>query len=99
MTGCTGPTAAMIINNPKDTLSPQSVSEHMRDIRLQENACQSGTQVTEQVSLSCVRSNGCSKNPVVFCPHTIDRERDGTYYPHVWPPGTADAMVQFFDRL
>lgn len=99
MGNCTGPSAAMIINNPKDALSSHAAAEAMRNIRIQENTCEQTTVNGESSSLSCVQYTGCVENPVVFCPHTIDSERDGTYYPHVWPPGTAQAMVKFFDGL
>lgn len=95
---CTGPTAAMIINNPKDALSPQSSAVTMRDVRIKENTCSAQSSSVEPTSLSCVQYASCTQNPVVFCPHTIDYERS-VYYPHVWPPGTADAMVKFFEGL
>lgn len=99
MKDCTGPTAAMIINNPKDALSPRAAAETMRDIRIAKNTCSYPPQPVEPSSLSCVQYAGCPENPVVWCPHTVDHERDGTYYPHVWPQGTAQAMVKFFDGL
>ena len=99
MQKCTGPSAAMIINNPRDALSSQVAAEAMRDVRIQTNTCSLSSAKTEPSSLSCVQYAGCPLNPVVFCPHTITTERDGTYYPHVWPPGSADAMVKFFKSL
>lgn len=99
ISNCTGPTAALIINNPKDSLSPHSGAEKMRDVRIVENVCSSPTRSVEPSSLSCQQYSSCLENPVVFCPHTIDKERDGTYYPHTWPQGTAEAMVGFFDEL
>ncbi len=99
MSTCTGPSAAMIINNPADALSSHAAAEGMRDIRGKENACSSATQATEPSSLSCMQYSGCRENPVIFCPHTIDRERSGTYYPHLWPRETAEAIVGFFEGL
>ncbi|OGJ81782.1 hypothetical protein A3J91_05065 [Candidatus Peribacteria bacterium RIFOXYC2_FULL_58_10] len=99
MQNCTGPSAAMIINNPKDALSSQVTAEAMRDIRLEENACTTTTRRADPASLSCVQYAGCIRDPVVFCPHTIDTDHRGAYYPHVWPPGTAEAMVKFFGGL
>ncbi len=99
MKNCTGPTAALIINNPKDASSPHSAAETMRDIRLSANACESTLIPLQPNALSCVQYGGCSENPVLFCPHTIDKERNGTYYPHLWPSGTADAIVRFFEGL
>jgi len=99
MQKCTGPTAAMIINNPKDALSSHVTAEAMRDVRIQANTCSLSSAKTEPSALSCMEYAGCPLNPVVFCPHTINTERDGTYYPHVWPPGSAEAMVRFFEGL
>ncbi len=98
MSNCTGPSAAMILNNPKDTLSPHIDSEHMRDIRVAQNTCLPSSHKSEPSAFSCVQYDGCTENPVLFCPHTIDTQ-NGSYYPHVWPKGTAEAMVQFFDGL
>ena len=89
----------MIINNPKDFLSSQGEAIIMRDIRILENTCSYVTRTVEPTSLSCIQYASCTENPVVFCPHTVDYERDGTYYPHTWPQGTASAMVKFFDGL
>ena len=99
MKNCTGPVAALIINNPKDTLSPETTAETMRDIRAAKNTCRTPIAKTEPASLSCQRYSGCAENPVVFCPHSVDHDHDGLYYPHVWPPGAADAIVKFFDGL
>ncbi len=99
MQGCSGPTAAMIINNPADTLSPHVNAETMRDVRIAENACTQTSKSVEPASLKCVQYGRCSDNPVLFCPHTIDTAFNGTYYPHTWPDGTAKAMLNFFEGL
>ncbi len=99
MTGCTGPSAAMIINNPKDALSSHAAAESMREIRLTKNTCEPRWVVTDPQTLSCQMYASCGENPIVFCPHTINTDHNGTYYPHVWPPGTAGAMVRFFGTL
>ncbi|MDD5102789.1 MAG: S-layer homology domain-containing protein [Candidatus Peribacteraceae bacterium] len=99
MQECTGPTAAMIINNPKDTLSSAVTAESMRDIRISANTCSTKSSTTEPAALSCVQYADCPLNPVVFCPHTINQDYKGNYYPHVWPDGTAQAMVKFFGGL
>jgi polyhydroxybutyrate depolymerase len=96
---CSGPTAAMIINNPNDTLSPQATSEQMRDIRLAVNKCSSVNKSVEPNYLNCVEYQGCSNYPVVFCPHTISNGRAGSDYPHIWPDGVAGEMVRFFGRI
>jgi len=99
MGNCNGPSAALILNNPKDTLSPHKDSERMRDVRLQSNVCGGAKSDSEPREFSCEEYAGCGMNPVLFCPHTIDTERDGTYYPHVWPRSTGQEIVRFFDGL
>lgn len=94
---CAGPTAAMIINNPKDSSSPQASAEAMRNVRLKENACGTNAESAQPSSLSCVEYEGCPNNPVLFCPHTIDTDHNGTYYPHQWPRGTGEDIVDFFN--
>ncbi len=99
MKNCAGPSAALILNNPKDASSSHTAAAAMRDIRLQTNACGGASKPVEPNTFSCVQYENCPENPVVWCPHTIDTERDGTYYPHVWPKGAAEAMVEFFEGL
>lgn len=100
LTDCAGPSAALIINNSHDALSPHASAELMRDIRVRENACSVQTEETEPRTLACRSSVTClADNPVVFCPHTIDEDHRGVYYPHVWPPPAAQAVVEFFEGL
>lgn len=97
---CAGPAAALIINNPKDTLSPHSSAEAVRDQRLQSNSCTDEHRSTAPESLSCVSYTDCTADaPVMWCPHTIDRDDYVGYYPHLWPDDTAETMVKFFDSL
>lgn len=96
---CKGPAAAFIAHNPKDNLAAFSGSEHERDLRLKENGCSAGT-VPGPSELSCLKYTGCADgNDVVFCPHTIDTDHKGQYYPHIWPPVTAKLIVNFFGGL
>lgn len=100
LTDCPGPSAAMILNNPKDTLSPHKSAELVRDQRMKENACSDRNAPVEPSAFKCVAYEGCNMgSPVLWCPHEIDHERNGTYYPHTWPEGTGEAMIKFFDDL
>lgn len=97
---CAGPAAAMLINNPDDELSPHKGVEAIRDLRLKTNACGPETADAPPASLLCKEYTNCDGgNKVVWCPHEIDRDRHGTYYPHLWPDGTGKAMIDFFDDL
>ncbi len=97
---CAGPSAAMIINNPDDTLSPHKGVEAVRDHRLKTNACGPKTADAPPASLLCKEYTDCDGgNTVVWCPHELDRDERGTYYPHWWPDGTGQAIINFFDDL
>jgi polyhydroxybutyrate depolymerase len=99
LTPCTGPVAALIAHNKKDTLAPFSGSEKVRDQRVTLNHCAATSAATEPSTLNCVRYSGCDENPVVFCPHTIDRDPYVGYYPHLWPQNMAHDIWQFFTNL
>lgn len=97
---CAGPAAAMIMHNPKDTLSPFSGSERVRAQRVNENSCSDEAVESEPFSLKCVRHRDCyGGNPVVWCPHEQDTDHNGAYYPHTWPDGMGEAIVEFFEEL
>ena len=97
---CAGPASAMIMNNPKDTLSPHKSAELVRDQRLRENGCTQESRPVPGSTLSCIEYTQCDEGKSVqWCPHTIDSERDGRYYPHVWPPDAAKTIVSFFRSL
>jgi polyhydroxybutyrate depolymerase len=97
---CAGPSAAMIINNPDDALSPHKGVEAVRDHRLKTNACTGEYVSTEPDSLLCKKYRDCDGgNIVVWCPHELDRDERGSYYPHWWPDGTGEAIIEFFDDL
>ncbi len=96
---CTGPAAGFIAHNPDDTLSPFAGSERIRQHRVEENACTWETDPGPKL-LSCVRHTGCqSGNDVLWCPHEIDTDERGEYYPHTWPRGTGKSIVEFFRDL
>jgi len=100
ITDCAGPSAAMIINNPDDALSPHKSAMQVRDMRLAENFCRPEADAVSPESLLCQQHRGCDGgNPVVWCPHNQDKESGGTYYPHHWPRETAAAIGAFFDDL
>lgn len=99
ITDCTGPSAAMIINNPKDASSPQAGAEAVREMRLRENACGASSGSSHPLAYSCVSYDGCGRNAVYWCPHTMDTDERGVYYPHNWPRGTGEEIAEFFRNL
>ncbi len=97
LTNCPGPAAALISHNPKDTLAPYDATVRARDLRLEENACPGTVQNDDvQDSLNCVTYTNCVGGKVVWCPHIIDTDERGEYYPHTWPKAFTVKIVQFF---
>ncbi len=97
MTDCAGPSAAMLINNPHDEFSPSAAAELVRDIRLRENGCQAQSESVQPDALKCRLYKDCDGgNTVTWCPHELDHDPRGVYYPHNWPREAAPAIVQFF---
>ncbi|QQR83025.1 S-layer homology domain-containing protein [Candidatus Peregrinibacteria bacterium] len=97
---CTGPVAAMIWHNPKDRLVPFSQGETARNQYLRQNQCSSQSTPVEPQSGNCVEYQGCYQEaPVVWCPHNVDTDNRGTYYPHTWPKFTGSEIWKFFKSL
>lgn len=101
-TPCAGPAAALIIHNPDDALAPFSGAEALRDLRVTTNACSTDAPPEESAPrrLNCQAYRGCDGgNAVVFCPHELDEDGHGNHYPHNWPRGTGEEIVDFFESL
>lgn len=99
ITNCRGPSAAMIIHNPDDRLAPFSGSEQNRLQRVEVNACNWDLIAASPRSFNCVDHGACTENPVRFCPHEIDIDSRGRYYPHNWPRETGTHIAEFFRSL
>lgn len=99
ITDCAGPSAAMIIHNPDDRLAPFSGSESNRVLRMEENGCEWESMPTEPSAFNCTEHQACGDNPVLFCPHDIDIDGRGQYYPHNWPRSTAQYIADFIASL
>jgi polyhydroxybutyrate depolymerase len=97
-TKCSGPAAAMIVHNPKDTLAPFSGAEFVRKQRLETNICEPVPAKTGPAELNCERYTCTSGNDILWCPHTIDSE-NGSFYPHLWPKRTAEFIDAFLRSI
>lgn len=96
---CAGPAAALIAHNPKDNLAPFAGSERVRTQRLAANACTPAT-IPGPGDLNCVRHTQCANgNDVLWCPHTINTDYRGTYYPHTWPNSMGQRIAEFFQSI
>ncbi len=97
---CTGPSAGMIIHNPKDGLVPFSAAERTRDQRLQSNNCQQRAELVQPDALKCQLYEDCDgRNTVTWCPHELDKDPRGVFYPENWPAQAPAAIVKFFDTF
>lgn len=96
---CTGPAAALLIHNPADRLASFSGSERIREERIVENGCNWQTEPVTPREFNCIQHQACTANPVTFCPHELDTDSRGQYYPHHWPRNTAQHMWNFFRNI
>ncbi len=99
-TTCAGPAAAFIAHNPKDNLAPFSGAIRLRTLRMETNFCAWETENTGPSEFNCVRHTKCAGgNDILWCPHTIDQDQDGEFYPHTWPRDTAKYIVDFLKSI
>jgi polyhydroxybutyrate depolymerase len=97
---CAGPAAAFMMHNPNDTLASFYSTEVAKNMRVKTNFCEEGTREIEPSEFKCVEYQGCDGgNTVVWCPHEVNEDRRGAFYPHQWPEGTGQAVVDFFEDL
>jgi polyhydroxybutyrate depolymerase len=97
---CSGPTAAIIMHNPKDDLVPVSRGLKARDHALAQNGLESPSRTCEPRDLNCeCYGPPETQDPVVWCPHTEDHNRRGKFYPHLWPKEAGAVIMDFFDSL
>ncbi len=98
---CRGPAAAMIIHNPDDDLVPVARGVEARDSALAQNGLDVATvRACEPATLSCeCYGPPDAADPVVWCPHSQDETRSGRFYPHLWPDGGGEAIMEFFESL
>ena len=97
---CSGPAAEMIMHNPNDDLVPVSRGLRARDWALAQNGLKPPARPCEPRDLNCeCYGPPGTPNPVVWCPHTQDLNRQGKFYPHLWPKEAGAAIMEFFDSL
>ena len=97
---CTGNFAAMVIHNPKDRLVSVKNGIKVKEAFIRNNHLNDKSKKTYPKKLKCKRY-GDKNNPnkVLWCPHEIDRKKNGKYYPHNWPKNTGKYIMEFFESL
>jgi polyhydroxybutyrate depolymerase len=98
---CRGSVAALVLHNPADKLVPFSEGERARDALVAQNGQDEATAEPAEVGgFECERfANHDPANPVLWCPHHQNQTSRGRYYPHQWPSGTGEAIMDFFATL
>lgn len=98
---CRGRAAAMLLHHPGDELVPIEQGEAARDRLIAQNGLAGKVPARSgPVAFDC-RHYGPSEagNPVLWCPHVLGTTSSGRYYPHQWPDGTGEAVMDFFASL
>lgn len=90
-----------MLHNPADELVPISEGERARDTLVAQNGQDAASpEPAGAGAFRCERfADRDPANPVLWCPHDRDLNSRGRYYPHQWPPGTAEAIMDFFQGL
>jgi polyhydroxybutyrate depolymerase len=96
-TDCSGAVAALLLHNPHDRAVPLSEGERARDVLLGHPG--DDEWVGGRIGAFDCRRYGDSENPLYWCLHAQDVTPRGRHYPHQWPEGTAQGIVEFFDSL
>jgi polyhydroxybutyrate depolymerase len=95
---CSGAVAALLLHNPHDRAVPLSEGEKARDVLLGRPGA-AAKWVGRHVGTFECRQYGDRDNPLFWCLHAQDITPRGRYYPHHWPQGAAQGIIEFFDLL
>jgi polyhydroxybutyrate depolymerase len=95
---CRGAVAALLLHNPHDRAVPLSEGERARDVLLGRPSDEARW-VSQRVGAFGCRRYGDRANPLFWCLHAQDVTPRGRYYPHQWPQGAAQGIIEFFAIL
>jgi polyhydroxybutyrate depolymerase len=95
---CSGGVAALLLHNPHDRAVPLKEGERARDVLLG-RAGGAAKWVGRRIGAFECRRYGDRENPLFWCLHAQDVTARGRYYPHQWPEGAAQGIIEFFDLL
>lgn len=96
---CPGPSAALVAHNPDDKLASFDSTKRMMENRLKENGCFDPPVPLPNNALNCQQYSCANGTDVLWCPHELDTDERGTYYPHNWPQVMATYIMEFFGDL
>lgn len=97
---CQGEVAALLLHHPDDQLVPVEAGQEAADrLRIQNEHPPEPVAEVDWFRLCHWFGPVDGANPVVWCLHDQATTGQGRTYPHQWPPGTAQALLGFFDSL
>jgi polyhydroxybutyrate depolymerase len=95
---CSGEVAGLLLHNPRDQAVPVSEGERARDVLLGSQAIEEEP-VRRSVGAFECQLYDVRDNPLFWCLHRQDVTPRGRFYPHQWPEGAAEGILEFFDIL
>jgi polyhydroxybutyrate depolymerase len=95
---CAGKVAGLLLHNPRDRAVPVSEGERARDVLLDGQAAEKKPVRRKMGSFECQVYDD-RENPIFWCLHAQDVTPRGRFYPHQWPEGAAQGILEFFDLL
>jgi polyhydroxybutyrate depolymerase len=95
---CSGAVAALLLHNPHDRAVPLSEGERARDVLLGRPGGATKWVGRHVGAFECHRY-GDRENPLFWCLHAQDVTARSRYYPHQWPEGAAQGIIEFFDLI
>jgi polyhydroxybutyrate depolymerase len=96
--GCSGGVAALLLHNPHDRVVPLVEGERARDVLLGHPG-DGDKWVGRRIGVFECHRYGDTENPLFWCLYAQDITPHGRYYPHQWPEGAAQGIIEFFDLL
>lgn len=97
---CRAPTAAVILHNPNDRLVDIGYGIRARNLYLAGNGYGRKGYLVKRGDFACTRYGGVGDlDPVLWCPHNVNYQSNGRYYPHQWPRGLGTVVMAFFESL
>jgi polyhydroxybutyrate depolymerase len=95
---CAGRVAGLLLHNPRDRAVSVSEGERARDVLLGGHAADQKPVHRSIGGFECQLYDD-RDSPLFWCLHGQDVTPRGRFYPHQWPEGAAEGILEFFDML